>query len=161
MNSSTCLCSEVFSSMNLLMAAVRSGALLNSSLMPLRVSSILSMASSTLAAVIASMRRIPAAIELSLTIFIMPMLPVLATCVPPHSSTESPYLMTRTLSPYFSPKRAIAPISRAWAMGTSRCSSRAMVCRTRALARCSTWRISSSVIFLKCEKSKRSMWAST
>ena len=40
-----------------------------------------------------------------------PISPVLFTWVPPHNSTEklSPKDRTLTLSPYFSPKKAIAP----------------------------------------------------
>jgi hypothetical protein len=43
-----------------------------------------------------------------------------ATCVPPQSSTETSgsKVTTRTVSPYFSPKRAIAPRCRASASGT-------------------------------------------
>ena len=84
------------------------------------------------------------------------MLPVFGTCVPPQSSTESPYLITRTSSPYFSPNNAMAPIALASAIGTLRCSSRAMALRTFLFASRSTASISSSVIFWKCEKSKRS-----
>ena len=44
------------------------------------------------------------------------MSPVARTCVPPHSSVlkcPSPMDTTRTLSPYFSPKSAIAPAAMA------------------------------------------------
>ena len=40
-------------------------------------------------------RRTPAATELSDTIFIIPMFPVAATCVPPQNSMEEPNWMTR------------------------------------------------------------------
>ena len=67
--------------------------------------------------VTALMRRTPEAIDSSLVILNKPMSPVARTCVPPQSSFEkmssSPFapLMesTRTFSPYFSPKSAIAP----------------------------------------------------
>jgi hypothetical protein len=37
---------------------------------------------------------------------------VLSTCIPPHSSIENgAILTTRTISPYFSPNNAIAPIT--------------------------------------------------
>ena len=52
-----------------------------------------------------------AAMELSLVIYIEPIIPVEDMCVPPHSSVDDPKRTTRTSSPYFSPKRAIAPIS--------------------------------------------------
>ena len=40
----------------------------------------------------------------------VPMTPVEATCVPPQNSVELPKRITRTWSPYFSPKSAMAPI---------------------------------------------------
>ena len=45
---------------------------------------------------------------------------MLSTWQPPQSSTEapSPIVTTRTVSPYFSPKSAIAPRERASAIGT-------------------------------------------
>ena len=56
------------------------------------------------------MRRTPAATPPSETIANRPMSPVARTCVPPHSSTLKPGIeTTRTWSPYFSPKSAIAP----------------------------------------------------
>ncbi len=55
-------------------------------------------------------RRMPAAMPVSSTILKKPMSPVRFTCVPPQSSVEkSPMPITRTSSPYFSPKSAIAP----------------------------------------------------
>ena len=41
------------------------------------------------------------------------MSPVALTCVPPHSSIDGPASSTRTMSPYLSPKKAIAPIASA------------------------------------------------
>ena len=41
---------------------------------------------------------------------------VARTCVPPHSSIDGPASRTRTMSPYLSPKNAIAPISSASAL---------------------------------------------
>ena len=61
--------------------------------------------------VTASMRRTPAATPVSLTIRNSPISAVLRTCVPPHSSIETPGTSTtRTTSPYFSPNSAIAPV---------------------------------------------------
>ena len=60
--------------------------------------------------VTASMRRRFEPIDPSDTIFIGPMSPVRRTWVPPHSSVEwGPASSTRTMSPYFSPKNAMAP----------------------------------------------------
>ena len=61
----------------------------------------------------------PAAIEDWLIILNRPISPVFLTCVPPQSSVEkyfsfsSPIDKTLTSSPYFSPKRASAPLSTA------------------------------------------------
>ena len=88
-------------------------------------------------------------------IFIMPMLPVAATCIPPQNSIDDPNWITRTLSPYFSPNKAIAPNSFASSMGILRYSLRGILARILAFTRCSTRRISSSVTFWKWEKSKR------
>ena len=76
-----------------------------------------------LSPVIASIRRTPAAIALSDTILNRPICPVAFTCVPPHSSTDSPKRITRTESPYFSPNSIIAPISLACCNGISLSSS--------------------------------------
>ncbi len=58
----------------------------------------------------ASIRRTFAALEPSETIATIPTSAVLATCVPPQSSRETPSTSTiRTQSPYFSPNSAIAP----------------------------------------------------
>ena len=60
--------------------------------------------------VTASMRRTPAATPPSDVTAKRPMSPVARTWVPPHSSwLTSPTVTTRTLSPYFSPKSAMAP----------------------------------------------------
>ena len=66
--------------------------------------------SSAPAPVCASMRRTPAATPPSDVIENRPMSPVAAQWVPPHSSMLKVGIdTTRTLSPYFSPKSAIAP----------------------------------------------------
>ena len=58
----------------------------------------------------ASIRRTFDALEVSLSRWKRPSSAVLATCVPPQSSRETPSISTiRTQSPYFSPKSAIAP----------------------------------------------------
>ena len=62
------------------------------------------------------MRRRLEPIEPSLTTLIVPMSPVARTCVPPHSSIDGPASSTRTMSPYLSPKKAIAPIASASAL---------------------------------------------
>ena len=60
--------------------------------------------------VTASIRRVFEAMERSETIRSGPIIPRAETCVPPQSSTEAcPASTTRTTSPYFSPKNAIAP----------------------------------------------------
>ena len=59
----------------------------------------------------ASSRRRFEPIEPSETIFTGPMSPSARTWVPPHSSVEcGPASSTRTMSPYLSPKKAMAPI---------------------------------------------------
>src|SRR2546427_816474 len=56
------------------------------------------------------MRRTPAAAPVSCVKRNSPICPVVGTCVPPHSSSETPGTSTtRTMSPYFSVKNAIAP----------------------------------------------------
>ena len=61
-----------------------------------------------------TIRRTPAATEVSETRQKSPIIPVFLTCVPPQSSVEEvPIFTILTLSPYFSSKRAIAPLSRA------------------------------------------------
>mmetsp|Transcript_7332 Transcript_7332/g.18172 ORF Transcript_7332/g.18172 Transcript_7332/m.18172 type:complete len:319 (-) Transcript_7332:2074-3030(-) len=68
----------------------------------------------------ASMRRTPAATPASATILKPPISAVFLTCVPPHSSMETPGTSTtRTTSPYFSPNIAVAPFSLASAIGIS------------------------------------------
>ncbi len=67
-----------------------SGALLNIADTDWRVPFSSFIKSSTAGPVMASMRLMPAAIDDSDTIFIIPILPVFATWVPPHSSIESP-----------------------------------------------------------------------
>ena len=93
----------------------------------------------------ASILRTPAEIALSDIILKKPMFPVFLTCVPPHSSTESPNFTTRTRSPYFSPKRAMAPIALAAFIATSRNSSMGIARRTSIFTVSSTSRSSSAV----------------
>src|SRR6266704_4283014 len=58
----------------------------------------------------ASMRRMPAAMPRSCVTLSSPIDPVLEACVPPHSSRLKPGTsITRTTSPYLSPKKARAP----------------------------------------------------
>ena len=64
--------------------------------------------------VTASIRRRFAPTLVSDVIFTKPISLVADTCVPPQSSCENPSMSsTRTNSPYFSPKSAITPASRA------------------------------------------------
>ncbi len=70
--------------------------------------------------VMASMRRRFAPIEDSATIFTGPMSPSARTCVPPQSSVDRrPASSTRTMSPYLSPKKAMAPRAAASALVVS------------------------------------------
>ena len=120
------------------------------------------------APVSASMRRTPAATPLSATTGIRPMSPVRRTWVPPHSSTDQPSVLpapspiatTRTSSPYFSPNSARAPEARASSSAISRVVT-GEFCSTMSLAMSSTRSISSAVIGLGCEKSKRSRSGAT
>jgi hypothetical protein len=60
--------------------------------------------------VTASIRRSPEPMLASERSLKKPIWPVRFKCVPPQSSTEtSPVRTMRTRSPYFSPKRAVAP----------------------------------------------------
>ena len=68
--------------------------------------------------VTASMRRTPAATPRSERMRRAPICSVLSQCVPPQSSTDHgasgpSTVTTRTVSPYFSPNMAIAPLARA------------------------------------------------
>ena len=79
------------------------------------------MVSRDLRPVVASMRRTPEATENSLSMWNTPTLAVLSRWVPPQNSTEKPWPMstTRTVSPYFSPNRAMAPRCLASSMGST------------------------------------------
>ncbi len=108
------------------------------------------------------MRRIPAATPDSEIIRNKPISPVRCTWVPPQSSTEkpSPIVNTRTLSPYFSPKSAIAPLDLASFI------SHKSVCTAELIWICWLTRLSISfnwfcVTASKCEKSKRKRSEST
>ena len=67
----------------------------------------------------------------------VPMRPVDCAWIPPQNSQLGPKRTTRTLSPYFSPKRAIAPSFLASSNGVSRCSSSG---RSGALSVGKKWR---------------------
>ena len=73
------------------------------------------------------MRRTPCATPVSSVSLKNAMSPVRATWVPPQNSFDSPIVTTRTVSPYFSPKKAMAPACLASAMA-------ARPCRWRVLA---------------------------
>src|SRR5262249_12448501 len=65
-------------------------------------------------------QRVPEATDSSPTILNRPTCATFSRCVPPQSSREnSPIWTTRTISGYFSPKRAIAPWARARSIGIS------------------------------------------
>ena len=121
--SSICFLYASFSSTILRIAPARSGTLLKNDLAVRIVSAISSTSASAPTPVVASIRRTPAAIADSETILKKPIWPVAAACVPPQSSQESPNLITRTVSPYFSPKSAIAPIASACSIVALRFSS--------------------------------------
>ena len=103
----------------------------------------------------ASILRMPAATAPSDLILKCQISAVFFTWVPPQSSMDCPKRMVLTASPYFSPKRAIAPCSKAFSMGTLRCSSKGRPLLMRAFTKLSI-DVSSSVLSLaKWEKSKR------
>ena len=112
--------------------------------------------------VTASIRRMPAAIPCSLTILNKPISPVRCTCRPPHSSMEKglpslstvPIDNTRTVSPYFSPNSAIAPLSCACVM-LSISTVAGWLARICWLTMFSMVMMSCSVKALSYEKSKR------
>ena len=112
----------------------------------------------TASPVMASILRIPAATALSLTILQYPISPVAPTCVPPQNSLLyfSSAITTRTVSPYFSPNNIIAPNCCASAIGitlvTTGIFSRIFLLTINSIC-CN----SASVIFEKCEKSKRNL----
>ena len=73
--------------------------------------------------VIASNLLIPAAIADSEIILKCQICDVLSTWVPPHNSIDFPNFTVLTVSPYFSPNRAIAPSERAFSIKVFRFSS--------------------------------------
>ncbi len=84
------------------------------------VSSALFAAVRTPVPVTASIRLTPEATPPSERILKAPISPVFFTWVPPQSSTDqSPAFTTRTTAPYFSPKRAMAPVFWASSMDIS------------------------------------------
>ena len=105
----------------------------------------------------ASIRRVPAPTDDSERIANGPISAVQRTCVPPHSSVEKPGIsITRTSSPYFSPKSIIAPSLRASAIGvTNACTGR--FSKTVSLTIFSTASRSSAVSDWRWVKSKRSL----
>ena len=107
------------------------------------------------------MRRTPCATPISEVILKSPMSPARRTCVPPHSSTErEPMRITRTVSPYFSPKSATAPDFLASSNGITEMTESAFL-RISSFTRSSTRRFSSSLMGAKCAKSKRSRSGAT
>ena len=110
---------------------------------------------------ISSILLVPAATELSETSLTQPRLPVAKTCVPPQSSLEkSPIFTTRTVSPYFSPKSAIAPDFFADSRSVSTVVT-GIFSRIFSFIMRSTLSSSSAVTAEKCVKSKRPLSAST
>ncbi len=109
----------------------------------------------------ASIRLTPEAMLDSLTIVKSPMSPVLPVWVPPQSSLlKSAKETTRTLSPYFSSKSAVAPdLKAASASISSVCV--ATFSRIRRLTRVSISASVSGSTVEKCVKSKRSRSGAT
>ena len=107
------------------------------------------------------MRRTPDATLPSLRILKKPISPLRPTWMPPQSSEETPgTVMTRTRSPYFSPKIAIAPEATACSSDfSSLCT--AWSAQTAALTSSSIVASSAAVTPVKCVKSKRRRSAST
>ena len=113
------------------------------------------------APVVASIRRTPAATPLSEAIANSPMSPVARTWVPPHSSVLKPGTdTTRTLSPYFSPKSAMAPAAIASSVAFTSVVT-VVFFRIRALTIASISSHCSRVTALKCTKSNRSRSGAT
>ena len=109
----------------------------------------------------ASIRLTPAPVPDSLIILNKPISDVFWTWIPPQSSKENGAIFTTlTTSPYFSPNKAIAPISLASAIGISWIFTE-IPRHISSLTRRSTCSISSFVIGPKCEKSKRKRSLST
>ena len=105
----------------------------------------------------ASIRRAPAPTELSDRIANGPISAVQRTCVPPQSSVEKPGIsITRTSSPYFSPKSIIAPSFRASSIGVTNQRTGRFSNTFRFTISSTRWR-SSDVIASWCVKSKRSL----
>ena len=106
----------------------------------------------------ASTRRTPDDTLDSPVSFSNPISPVAPVCVPPHNSVEkSPIFTTRTRSPYFSPKSAIALYSfTATSIGTSTSVSTFVFPSTWRFTMSSMSCNSSSATAAKWEKSKRS-----
>ena len=85
---------------------------------------------------------IPEAIALSFIILNCHSSDVFLTCVPPHNSYELPNFIVLTTSPYFSPNNPMAPLSKAFFIGTFLFSSRAMAFSILELTKFSTATIS-------------------
>ena len=111
--------------------------------------------------VVASMRRTPEATENSLEMWNTPALAVLSRWVPPQNSTEYPPMSTtRTVSPYFSPNRAVAPVFLASSMSITLVST-GYPSRMDSFTRRFTSLSSSGVMAEKWVKSKRRKSGST
>ena len=104
-------CNAFFSSCNCCTAPTKSFGFLNCVLIAFNCFNCAFINASALHPAIASILRTPAATAPSLVILKIPNSPVEPTCVPPQSSIENfgSIITTRTLSPYFSPNKAIAP----------------------------------------------------
>ena len=109
----------------------------------------------------ASILRTPAAMLVSWTTTTSPRSPVLCVCVPPHSSRLNPGISTsRTRSPYFSSKSAIAPVLRASSISITR-TVRSWFARISAFTSRSISASSSTVTGEKWLKSNRSRSGAT
>ena len=108
----------------------------------------------------ASMRLTPALTPLSFVMKNEPISFIFSTCVPPQNSLLSPSVSTRTISPYFSPKSAIAPEFLALLMSIISVFAFApfWICAFTQLSICSnSWLVTG----FGCEKSKRKRFGST
>jgi len=109
----------------------------------------------------ASILLVPAATPDSEIILNSPIFDVLATCVPPQNSFEnSPMQTTRTVSPYFSPNSAVAPVFLASSIVIT-CVTTGMASAIFSLTIFSTFSSSSAVMLWKCAKSNLNLSGST
>mmetsp|Transcript_11542 Transcript_11542/g.28252 ORF Transcript_11542/g.28252 Transcript_11542/m.28252 type:complete len:297 (-) Transcript_11542:1871-2761(-) len=143
------------------LAGTSSGLTLRDAARPRVMASTASRYSTAAAPATASMRRMPDAMPPSLTTLNAPISDVLPTCVPPHSSMETPGTSTtRTTSSYFSPNMAVAPAALA-SFSPMTCVTVGTACATHPLISRSTCATSAGVMPRLRLKSNLSLCAST